>query len=145
MSAKRTGRRQRVLELTALGMSIPEISETLGKEGYRYHGERTVWSDQNSDEAKEFVKELQRRQLRDIAQADLPVKLKWRAHLLDKLMPQKIEQKTEQTLDVKKPGWTIKDLMGEYGEAIIGEAVRRRLKSDRGDAGSNTQQPMDTS
>jgi hypothetical protein len=129
MSIKKMSRIQRVLELTSLGMTIPEISQTLEEAGYRHHSQITVWRDQNSLEAKEFIRELQRRQLRGIAQAELPLQLKWRAHLLDRLMPHRIEAKTEgqQNIIIKvwkpetepKKGETKNDAEPNSGDPIL--------------------------
>jgi hypothetical protein len=94
---KRATRRQRIFELRVLGLTIPQISETLKNEGYRIGtSEHTVYDDLHSGEAKEFVEELLRRQLANIAvEENRTMKLKYYDRLLDKLMPQKVESKVE--------------------------------------------------
>lgn len=66
---------------------------------------RTVWADLHSATAEEFIEELKRRQLADIALAgdNYEIRLKYRDLLLDKLMPRKVEQKNtgEPTISVR--------------------------------------------
>jgi len=85
---------RRVLELSTSGMTIPDISDMMKNEGFAA-SERTVWSDLNSIEAKDYLEEILRKQLTDISLAPIVVRLKYRGKLLDKLMPSKIEQKVE--------------------------------------------------
>ncbi len=92
--AQRKRRVRRVLELSTSGMTIPDISAMMKKEGFRA-SERTVWSDLNGIEAKEYLEEILRKQLTDITIADIGLRLQYRGKLLDKLMPSKIEQKVE--------------------------------------------------
>jgi len=97
VNLRQAKRRQRIFELRVLGLTIPQISEKLKEEGYRIGtSERTVHVDLHSGEAKEFVEELLRRQLANIAmEENRAVKLKYYDRLLDKLMPQKLESKVE--------------------------------------------------
>lgn len=99
--AQRKRRVRRVLELSTTGMTIPDISAMMKKEGFKA-SERTVWGDLNSVEAKDYLEEILRKQLTDITIADIELRLKYRGKLLDKLMPSKIEQKIDaQTYDVE--------------------------------------------
>ncbi len=92
--AQRKRRVRRVLELSTSGMTIPDISARMIKEGFKA-SERTVWSDLNGIEAKDYQAEILRKQLTDITIADIRLRLKYRGKLLDKLMPSKVEQKIE--------------------------------------------------
>ena len=92
--AQRKRRVRRVLELGSAGLTIPDISDMMKKEGYAA-SERTVWGDLNGVEAKEYTAEILRKQLADISIAEIGLRLKYRGRLLDKLMPSKVEQKIE--------------------------------------------------
>ena len=92
--AQRKRRVRRVLELSTSGMTIPDISAMMKKEGFAA-SERTVWSDLNGIEAKDYMEEILRKQLTDITIADIALRLQYRGKLLDKLLPSKIEQKVE--------------------------------------------------
>jgi len=101
--AQRKRRVRRVLELSTSGMTIPDISALMKTEGFAA-SERTVWSDLNSIEAKDYLAEILRKQLTDISLAPINLRLQYRGKLLDKLMPSKIEQKVEgevRTYDVE--------------------------------------------
>ena len=91
----KTKRVVRVVECWALGLSAFETAKVMKDEGYRI-SVHTVYNDRHSTEAQKYVDELIRRQLRDIALADLEQKLNYRDKLIGKLVPQKIEafQKT---------------------------------------------------
>ena len=62
------------------------------EEGYNKVSLRTINRLLNSLEARAYVEELKRLQLRDITIAEIPLRLKYRDRLLDKLMPRKIQQ-----------------------------------------------------
>jgi len=100
----RTKRRIRVVEFWALGLSAVETARAMKDEGYRI-SQHTVYNDRHSTEAREYVDELIRRQLRDIALGDLELKLNYRDKLLGKLIPQKIEafsyEKREETYEAR--------------------------------------------
>ncbi len=91
---QRKRRVRRVLELSTSGMTIPDISVMMKGEGFKA-SERTVWSDLNGIDAKDYQAEILRKQLTDITIADIRLRLKYRGKLLDKLMPSKVEQKIE--------------------------------------------------
>jgi hypothetical protein len=81
------GRIRRTIELRAHGYSYPKIHGAMRLEGYKT-SEMTIRRDLQTDEAHAFRDELLRRQLEDITVAeDVEVRLKWRAHILDKLFP----------------------------------------------------------
>ena len=75
----------------------------MAEEGYWHVSLRTINRLLNSLEAQTYVEELKRLQLRDITIAEIPLRLKYRDRLLDKMMPRKVEQKIEgqQTIVVK--------------------------------------------
>jgi len=84
-------RRRRVIELRCLGLTIPQISEKLRDEGFRA-SEKTIWNDLHSSTVEDFVEELKRRQLADIALSEeYKTRLHFRDRLLDKLIPKQIK------------------------------------------------------
>jgi orotate phosphoribosyltransferase-like protein len=85
----KTSRLNRAFELKMRGMSDAEISKTMKGEGFKHVSRRTISRLMTSVEATRKIEELERLQLRDIAIADLPLRLKYRGKLLDKLMPRK--------------------------------------------------------
>jgi len=102
--AQRKRRVRRVLELRTMGMTILDISKVMKGEGYAA-SERTVWSDLNSVEAKEYLDEILLKQLRDIALADIGLRLKHRGNLIDKLLPSKIEGEVQGDLNFILRAW----------------------------------------
>jgi len=102
--AQRKRRLRRVLELSTAGMTIPDISTQMKTEGFAA-SERTVWTDLNSIEAKDYQAEILRKQLTDITIADIKTRLKYRGKLLDKLMPSKVEQKVQGDLSFTLEAW----------------------------------------
>lgn len=107
-----------MFELRVTGLTIPQISRQLRGEGYRA-GEKTVWSDLHTDEAKAFIEELLRKQFADITLAgeDLELRLRFRDKLLDKFMPQLIKKKIEGELKVDA-GSDVKELLEQYNKLI---------------------------
>lgn len=113
---KQTVRRQRVIGLRCVGLTQAQICEKLREEGFRT-SERTVWADLHSATAEDFIEELKRRQLADIALAgdDYEIRLKYRDLLLDKIMPRKVEQKTESKIAVVvDDGKDVATLLAKY-------------------------------
>ena len=96
-----TGRLARALDLKARGLTDAEISERMKDEGYMHVSVRTINSLLNSLEAKSFVDELLRLQLRDITTSDTALRMKYRDRLLEKLMPKRIEQQIEGATDIR--------------------------------------------
>lgn len=126
--AARARRLRRVLELSTVGMTIPDISAKMKQEGFQA-SERTVWNDLHSIEAKDYQEEILRKQLVDITIADVPVRLKYRDKLLDKLMPRKIEQKISGEFEgkVKMIDVTEEDLL-DVVAPVVDELMARRAK-----------------
>jgi transposase len=90
LSLKRANRRLQVIELMCKGFTEIQIAKKLGV------SERTIRRDLRSLEAQEFGEELKRRQLRDIAECeDIRLRLEYRDRLLGKLIPKKVNKKTE--------------------------------------------------
>ena len=92
----KASRTLRTLELRTLGFPYPDIAEKLRDEGFKT-SYSTVRNDlayceklQLPDETRTvpYRNEIVRRQLMDIAQADIEIRLKARAHIIDKLYPQ---------------------------------------------------------
>lgn len=144
--AAKKRRVRRVLELSVAGMTIPEISTLMLKEGHAA-SERTVWADQNSIEAQEYLEEIMRKQLTDITIADIDLRLKYRGKLLDNLIPQKVLQKVEQEtkVEVSVPELNIEGLLADFGEPIVSEILRRRLGPDRQVPRQDPEESLDTS
>jgi len=102
----------RVVELRARGLTYEQIAHELGV------CSRTVIRDMQSVDVKKFVEELVRRQLEDIEGADEKSRLRYRDYILDKLMPKRVEAKTE-TRGVVEYKIVIKEpkLSGELGSS----------------------------
>ncbi len=107
MGGSKAARRRRVkkaLELATAGMTIPEISARLIKEGHAA-SERTVGKDLRGVEAQEYLDELIRKQLTDITiEKDSNLRMKYRGQIIMRLLPAKVEQKVQGeviTYDVK--------------------------------------------
>jgi hypothetical protein len=87
-----------MIELRVLGMKYEDIVKKLDEEGFKVDYDSVVCVVSENIETK-FKEELLRRQLADITLAEEPeVRLKWRAHILDKLYPPlaKVEQEKEE-------------------------------------------------
>ena len=97
----KNARLDRAIDLKCKGLTDREISVRMTEEGYKYASERTINRILNEITEERIVEELKRQQLRDITTADSPIRLKYRDKLLEKMMPQKIEQKTEGSQNLK--------------------------------------------
>ncbi len=86
---KIASRRRRVFELRCLGLKIPQIVEKMAEEGQLW-SESTIKGDLRSDAALEFLEELQRQQLVDIALAkSRKLKLEYRDRMIERFWPRK--------------------------------------------------------
>lgn len=135
-------RRKRVIDYRAQGKNIQDIAEKLNV------SEKTIDRDLKSVQVKAFIDEIQRQQLDDIQHEEKSyIRMQFRDKLLDKLMPKRVEQQVtaevNQKVEVDKPVITVEDLIGEYGDVILDEVMRRRLQGDRGDSEEDTGKPMD--
>jgi hypothetical protein len=125
---KQTTRRRRILELWAIGTSIPQTVKTMRKEGFRV-SEKTVYRDRHSLEMKEMIDELTRRQLNDIDKAKPILRMKYRDKILEKLMPHKIEtdqQITQFTLT------TPFDADPDMKRLLLEAAAKQKAEKDAG-------------
>lgn len=130
----RQGKLTRVINLKMRGLTDTEIAEQMLDEGYKRVSRRTVQRLIHSADGREMAEQLLMLQLRDITQADISLRLKYRDRLLDKILGRpstliNIEQsQTEQKLEVRgtRYEWSIEQLLGEYGEEIS-EAVETRI------------------
>jgi AcrR family transcriptional regulator len=126
---KKKARRRRIIELRTQGHTITEIAEELGV------GDSTVDRDLKSRDAQEFIDALVQQQLADIISAKIGVRLHYRDKLLEKMMPRKVEQKTEGKLDLTvDKGKDIADLLRKY-DCLF---VEKRVPSQ-----NSSQQPVD--
>lgn len=100
---KQIKRQQRVLELRCKGLTIPAIVKALKEKDNLKIGEHTIWKDLHSKTAEDFIEELKRQQLADIAECgkDYKTRLQYRADMLDKLLPKRTELHTEGQLIIK--------------------------------------------
>ncbi|KKL49447.1 hypothetical protein LCGC14_2315380 [marine sediment metagenome] len=93
--AARLRRVKKALELATAGMTIPEISARLIKEGHAA-SPRTIAKDLNGVEAQAYLDELIRKQLTDITiEEDSNLRMKYRGQLIMRLLPSKVEQKVQ--------------------------------------------------
>ena len=87
----KVSRLARALDLKTRGLTDSEISVRMTEEGYRRVSMHTVNRLLNGVEAKLFVDELLRLQLRDITISDTHLRLKYRDKILEKLMPRQTQ------------------------------------------------------
>lgn len=144
---KTDSRLARALELKIRGLTYAEISKRMTEEGYNKVSLRTINRLLNSLEAQNYVEELKRLQLRDITIAEIPLRLKYRDKLLDKLMPRKVEQRVsgdlKQDIEVKFPELREADI-ARFITTItrIGMEAEDRVP-DQSDDQADSSQPMD--
>lgn len=117
---------KRVVELWALGLSGEETAKTMRDEGFKI-AVATVYRLRHSFTAQQMLDELIRRQLRDIATADPPLKLKYRDKLLEKMLPQKIEAQTASTLTIASTPF---DADPEMRKLLLEAAAKQRAEKD---------------
>jgi Fe2+ or Zn2+ uptake regulation protein len=115
---KITARRRRVFELRCRGFTIPQIAEKLKEEGQLW-SEDTIYSDLHSDQAREFLEELQRQQLADITLTkSRKLKLVFRDRMIERFTPRKSPDvaivNVNQQTTVKQQD----NLLEEYANAI---------------------------
>jgi hypothetical protein len=88
-----------MIELKMRGFTNAAASLRMREEGYMKVCEKTIstfWQTMKRVSPYQIVEELQRQQLADITMSeDREVRLKYRDRLLDKLMPQRIESRSE--------------------------------------------------
>jgi len=124
----RAARTLRTLELRTLGFSYPDIVSKMKEESYRI-SESTVRRDLHSLGAIAFRDEVLRRQLMDIAiSGDAALRLKARAHILDKLYPRivyagklKDASKEELKLDESELGERLRAYLPVIAELLAEE------------------------
>ena len=91
-------RLKHMVELKMMGFSDLQVADKMKEEGYRKVSETTVWRYLKNidfkfeDPNKMMINKLYQDQLRDIALGDTALRLKWRAHLLDKIFPTKLHE-----------------------------------------------------
>ena len=97
----KVSRLARALDLKTRGLTDSEISARMTEEGYRRVSMHTVNRLLNGVEAKLFVDELLRLQLRDITISDTHLRLKYRDKILEKLMPRRVEQMVDGSSEIR--------------------------------------------
>ena len=89
LGLKLSYRRFRVVQLWISGYTQAQIAQMLKI------SERTIRRDVKSTVAEEFVRELQRRQFKDIEECEDPkTRMHYRDKMLNKLMPKNVNHKT---------------------------------------------------
>lgn len=88
----RKARLDRAIDLKCRGLTDREISVRMTEEGFLLSSERTINRILNQVPENRIVEELKRLQLRDMTTADVPIRLKYRDKLLEKMMPVKPRQ-----------------------------------------------------
>lgn len=83
---KTAARRRKIIELRVHGYTVEYIAKVLGV------SKKTVDRDLKSKDIQDFTERLMRQQLVDVSKADLETRLQYRDKLLEKLMPQRVEQ-----------------------------------------------------
>ena len=97
----KVSRLARALDLKTRGLTDSEISVRMTEEGYRRVSMHTINRLLNGVEAKLFVDELLRLQLRDITISDTHLRLKYRDKILEKLMPRRVEQMVDGSSEIR--------------------------------------------
>jgi len=92
---KKAGRISRILELRVKGYTHEQIAKELKC------NEKTIRRNLKDEPTQSFIDTLMQAQLADIIEAKTGTRLHYRDKLLEKLMPRKIEQKTEGKLQVE--------------------------------------------
>ncbi len=78
-----------MFELRCLGYKIPQIVDKLAEEGRRW-SQNTIKADLHSADSEEFLEELERLQLADIALSESRrLKLEYRDRMIERLKPRK--------------------------------------------------------
>jgi hypothetical protein len=113
-----------------MGLTIPQIVEKLEDEGTA-SCEKTVFRDLHSSTVDDYVEELQRKQFADITLSEnYNVRLRYRDLMLEKLMPRKVEQKTEGKLDLTvDKGKDIAELLRKYDSLFVEKGVSSQNSS----------------
>jgi transcriptional regulator with XRE-family HTH domain len=106
---KKAGRISRILELRVKGYTLEQIATELKC------NESTIRRNLKDEPTQAFIDTLMRAQLADILEAKTGTRLHYRDKLLEKLMPRKVESKTEGKLDIAvDKGKDIADLLTKY-------------------------------
>jgi len=127
-------------------ISTPTVNRELNSPQSRAIGKSLI------DKASALVWPLVERQLGQIEGGGLKPgqQLSFRGQLIKTmtgLVPKQVEQRIEQKtdLEVTMPGFSIKELLEEFGEPIVSEIIRRRLGPDRGLLEPDSPEPLDSS
>ena len=138
-------RLDRAIDLKCRGLTDREISDHMKEEGYQWVSERTINKILNTVPEERVVEELKRLQLRTITTADVPLQLKYRDRLLEKMMPRRVEQvgSVKQEIDVKQnvSDEQLARFIPVIADMVMGEQTRR---ADHPDDQEDPQEPLDT-
>jgi AraC-like DNA-binding protein len=123
---KKTGRISRILELRVKGYTLEQIATELKC------NESTIRRNLKDESTQAFVDTLIRAQLADIVEAKTGTRLHYRDKLLEKLMPRKVESKTEGKLDIAvDKGKDIADLLTKYDSLFLEKTVPSKDSSQQ--------------
>lgn len=134
-------RRKQIIKKNIAAYTIAQIAKNCGV------NERTIYRDiDEMKESGEWSEWIEVEYIRLHREGDIKDSQKYHemALLYGKSKTQKIEAKIEQKVEVEKPVITVKDLIGEYGDVILDEVMRRHLQGDRGDNGQDPAKPVDS-
>ena len=133
---KKAGRISRILELRVKGYTLEQIATELKC------NESTIRRNLQDEPTQAFVDTLIRAQLADIVEAKTGTRLHYRDKLLEKLMPRKVESKTEGKLDIAvDKGKDIADLLTKYDALFMEKTTPSKDSSQQqvDPASANTQ------
>jgi hypothetical protein len=121
-----------IVECDAMGKSAHETVEYVKKHGDMEIHYQTVYAHRKSMRAAEVINEILRQQKRDIAEAEIETRLKYRDKLLDKLLPQLklIMQKNITQSEVKID---FEKLQDNIKKAVMRNYIRESADSKRED------------
>jgi IS30 family transposase len=121
---KKAGRISRILELRVKGYTHEQIAKELNC------NEKTIRRNLKDEPTQSFIDTLMQAQLADIIEAKTGTRLHYRDKLLEKLMPRKIEQKTEGKLDIAvDKGKDIAGLLAKY-DTLFNPVEKKPLNPD---------------
>jgi len=133
---KKAGRISRILELRVKGYTLEQIATELKC------NESTIRRNLKDESTQAFIDALVREQLADIVAAKTGTRLHYRDKLLEKMMPRKVESKTEGKLDIAvDKGKDIADLLTKYDTLFLEKTVPSKDSSQQqvDPASANTQ------
>jgi predicted transcriptional regulator len=123
---KKATRISKALQLQAKGYTLEQIAQELGC------NEKTIRRNLKDEPTQAFIDALVQAQLVDIVGAKTGTRLHYRDKLLEKMMPRKVESKTEGKLDIAvDKGKDIADLLTKYDTLFLEKTVPSKDNSQQ--------------